>query len=319
MMRAARGSETPPIQSRVLFACRNGNRGKHAVFVANENYRGGRPFVDSVDIQMGRAPRSRLLDLELNKTDLAEIPVEEIRLATERGVRVSESKPDQLLAVIFVSRDCSAQKDARVCEGLSRAIDRSAIVNFILQKQGEPAGGLLPQWSSGTAFLFPTDTGGAKELMRQIGGSPKIVLGYDSGDALEQAIAERISVNAREASIFVTTAAIPVDGRGLHEAPTTLDARLIRWRMPSPDARESLVGLLNEYDGFGATDFEIPEAASAQQLYERELAAVKSFQIVPLAWIPRAYGVSARVRDWVAPVPGDVLPLADVWLDGEAP
>jgi ABC-type transport system substrate-binding protein len=293
--------------------------------VANENYRGGRPFVDSIAIQMGRTSRDRLLDLELNKTDLAEIPVEQVRLAIERGVRVSESKPDQLLAVIFVSRDCSPQKDGRVCEGFSRAIDRAAIVNFILQKQGEPAGGLLPQWSSGAAFLFSTETGGTKspgelgDMWQQIGGSPKIVLGYDSGDTLEQAIAERISVNVREAGIFVTTEAIPADSRGVHDAPATIDARLIRWKMPSPDARESLVELLNEYEGFGATDFEIPEGASAQQMYETELAAVNSFKVVPLAWIPRAYGVSARVRDWSAPAPGEVLPLADVWLDGEAP
>jgi hypothetical protein len=293
--------------------------GKHAVFVANENYRAGRPFVDSIAIQMGRTSRDRLLDLELNKTDFAEIPVDQVRLATERGVRVSASKPAELLAVIFTPGDRTAQKDPRVREVFSRAIDRAAVVNFILQKQGEPAGGLLPQWSSGTAFLFSTESGSAQEIRQQIGGSPRIALGYDSGDTLEQAIAERISVNAREAGIFVTTEAIPADSRGIHDAPVTMDARFIRWKMPSPDARESLAGLLNQYDGFGATDFEIPEGASAQQMYERELAAVNSFQIVPLAWIPRAYGVSARVRDWVAPVPGDVLPLADVWLDGEAP
>ena len=92
---------------------------------------------------------------------------------------------------------------ARVREALALSIDRAAIVNFILQKEGEPAGGLLPQWSSGTAFLFSTaaDPVHAKELSAQIVPAPKIVLGYDSGDSLEQAVAERIAVNAREAGI----------------------------------------------------------------------------------------------------------------------
>ena len=86
------------------------------------------------------------------------------------------------------------------------SIDRVAIVNFILQKEGEAAGGLLPQWSNGTAFLFPTarDLSAAKERWSEIHGSPKIVLGYDSGDALEQTIAERIVVNVREAGISLT-------------------------------------------------------------------------------------------------------------------
>jgi hypothetical protein len=37
---------------------------------------------------------------------------------------------------------------------------------------------------------------------------------------------------------------------------------------------------------------------------------------VPLVWLPHVYGLSARVRDWVAPGPGESWPLADVWLDG---
>ncbi len=111
--------------------------------------------MDSIDIQMGRSAKDRLLDLELGKTDFAEIPPEEARRATERGVRVSTSKPEELVALIFIGGHPIAD-DAHAREALARSIDRAAIVNFILQKEGEPAGGLLPQWSNGTAFLFPT-------------------------------------------------------------------------------------------------------------------------------------------------------------------
>jgi ABC-type transport system substrate-binding protein len=37
--------------------------GKHATLTANENALNGRPFVDSIQIQMGRAARDMLLDL----------------------------------------------------------------------------------------------------------------------------------------------------------------------------------------------------------------------------------------------------------------
>ena len=173
-----------------------------------------RAFLDSIDIEMGRAPKDRLLDLELGKADFAEIPPEEARHAAERGVRVSTSKPEELVALVFVAGRPIAE-DSHTREALARSIDRIAIVNFILQKEGEPAGGLLPQWSNGTAFLFSTaaDAAGAKDLWAQITGSPKIVLGYDSGDSLDQMIAERIAVNARDAGIVLSAEPIAKGSR----------------------------------------------------------------------------------------------------------
>src|SRR5208282_1903248 len=41
--------------------------GKHCVFAANEEYWARRAFLDSVDVQMGRASRDRMIDLELGK------------------------------------------------------------------------------------------------------------------------------------------------------------------------------------------------------------------------------------------------------------
>ena len=105
-----------------------------------------------------------------------------------------------------MSARCASKAEV-MGQALSLAIDRVAIVNFILQKTGEPAGGLLPQWSSGTAFLFPAaapsaaDLEHAKELSKEIAASGPLLLGYDSADPLEQSVAERIVVNAKEAGM----------------------------------------------------------------------------------------------------------------------
>jgi hypothetical protein len=288
--------------------------GKRAVLAADEDYPQGRPFVDSIEITMGRAARERILDLELNKTDFAEIPAEDARRAAERGVRVSRSKPEELLALVFGRRPEPGgdRINKRVREALALSIDRAAIVNFILQKEGEPAGGLLPQWSSGTAFLFSTaaDAVHAKELSAQIVPAPKIVLGYDSGDSLEQAVAERIVVNAREVGIRVTARA---SRAGLDSG---LDAELQRWRMISktPGPTLSLFRLMAE--GLAKPDPTTPSLATPEGIYEAERAIVSSYKVVPLVWLPRVYGLSARVRDWTPPGPGESWPLADVWLDG---
>ena len=339
--------------------------GKRTVLAANEDFREGRPFVDAVEIAMGRGAHERLVDLELSKTDLAEIAPQDARRAAEQGVRVSASQPDELLALVFVGGDAgpdagsnapgagstrpatqAAGKTAGQVKGrargvvaeqamgqaLSLAIDRVAIVNFILQKTGEAAGGLLPQWSSGTAFLFPAvaatpaDLEHAKELWKQIAPSGALVLGYDSADPLEQSVAERIVVNAKEAGMAVRAQQMPGAGaessRGATGRATHVDVELVRWRMSSPLPGVALKDFLARiYSGplAGVEAGAFPEAASPEDIYKQQRSVLSTYRVVPLVWLPQVYGLSARVRDWKAPGSGENWPLADVWLDAETP
>ena len=289
--------------------------GKRLTLAANENCRGGRPFVDAIEIEMGRAAKDRLLDLEVGSADFAEIPPQEARRATERGVRVSASRPEELVALVFAAGH-SIGEDARAREALSRSIDRAAIVNFILQKEGEPAGGLLPQWLNGTAFLFPTatDAAGAKEMWSQIPGLPRIALGYDSGGSLGQAIAERIAVNARDAGIALSAEAVPTAA-----SAANYDVRLVRLRMKSARPRDALSGIVATLaPGTGLDATPLPAAASSEQIYGRERDIVSSYRVVPVVWLPRTYGLGSRVRDWKAPAAGEGWPLADIWLEQDS-
>jgi Bacterial extracellular solute-binding proteins, family 5 Middle len=291
--------------------------GKHVTLAANDDYPAGRPFVDSIEFQMGRSANDRLLDLEVSAADFAEIPAEQARQAVAGGVRVSASHPDRLLALVFIAGRPAVQ-DARLRQALSESIDRSAIVDFILQKEGEPAGGLLPQWSSGTAFLFATaaDTVGAKALVSQIGSSPALVLGYDFGDSFEQSVAERIAIDAHAAGLTVTAQPIRPGG-AIGASGTAPDARLIRLSMPTPSPRDSLAKVLATLEPIAGLDaISLPEAASPEQIYAAERSVLDGYRVVPLVWYPQVYGLSARVRDWQAPAPGAAWPFADVWLDG---
>jgi hypothetical protein len=298
--------------------------GKRAMLAATEDYRLGRPFVDSIEIAMGRSAQGRIVDLELNKADFAEIPAEDARKASERGVRVSRSQPDELLALVFrdgPEPERGKPADARVREALALSIDRAAIVNSILQKEGEAAGGLLPQWSSGTAFLFSTaaDPAHAKELSAQIVPAAKIVLGYDFGDALEQAVAQRIVVNAREAGIQISAQPIrsDTDTPQPRQGTSEIGARLVRLRMVSKLPVVALEDFMETLTTMTKIDAQpLLDSASAEEIYNRERAIVNSYRVVPLVWLPRVYGLSARVRNWTPPGPGESWPLADVWLDG---
>jgi ABC-type transport system substrate-binding protein len=344
--------------------------GKRAVLAANEEFREGRPFVDGIEIAMGRGAHERLVELELSKTDLTEIPPQDARRAAEQGVQVSASQPDELLVLVFVRGNAEpdagsnagsnaagagstrpatqaagkttgqangqprgAATEQAMGQALSLAIDRVAIVNFILQKTGEAAGGLLPQWSSGTAFLFPTvapttgDLQHAKELWKEIAAAGPLVLGYDSADPLEQSVAERIVVNAKEAGMAVRAQAIPIAGASTEKSRVAalraahVDVELVRWRMTSPLPGDALRDFLTRiYAGplAGVEAGAFPDAASPEDIYKQERAVLSTYRVVPLVWLPQVYGLSARVRDWKAPGPGENWPLADVWLDTDA-
>jgi ABC-type transport system substrate-binding protein len=297
------------------FKIQSWNPGEEALLAANEQFDGGRAFVGALQIEMGRTLKDRLIDLELGKADLAEIPADQVRRASRSGIRVSRSPADELIALVF-NRKRAPGNDPRIREAIASTIDRAAIVNFILQRGGEPAGGLLPQWSSGTAFLFSTaaDPSHAQELWSQLFAPPAISLGYDSNDSQAEAIAERIEVNAQAAGIQMKLE--PVANSAT--APDRVDALLVRLRMQSPIPQVALAHFLDALDPVTGSNLDtaaLDDSAGPQQIYDAELAVIRSFSVVPIAWIPQVYGLSNRVRDWSAPGPGDGWPLRNVWLD----
>jgi hypothetical protein len=148
-------------------------------------------------------------------------------------------------------------------------------------------------------------------------------LGYDFGDSLDQSLAERIVVNARDAGINVVAKAIPATRIAtvmpMAAAKPGVDVQLLHWRMPSVSPGASLDQLLAALGPLSGTDAApLPDAASPEQIYERERTVVGSFRIIPLVWLPQVYWLNARVKDWKPPAPGQAWPLADVWLDAPA-
>ena len=195
-------------------------------------------------------------------------------------------------------------------QAISLSIDRASIADVILQKQGVPAGGLLPNWISGYAHLFPvsSDLPRAKDLLAASGREHSqpmpLVLFYDSGDAEARAVADRVAVNLREIGIMVQVSGQVVDGKGKRLAA---DLRLVRHRIAAPDPAAALSELLNSL-GEAATDLETPE-----QIYAAERAPIDAFRVIPLVHVSESYGLSPQVRDWMAPRWGGWR-LEDVWL-----
>jgi hypothetical protein len=269
--------------------------GKRAIFTADENAPGGRPFLDNVEIQFGRALRDQAVDLELGKTDVVELGATELRRQAP-GRRIWSSSPVRLMALVFGPR----MTDARVREALALAVDRSAIHSVLLQKQGEISGALLPQWITGYAFVFgaTADVAKAQALVAAVAPADR-ALSLAADDAANRSIADRIQLNARDAHLNVTV--VP---------PTAnADVRLVETRIRFADAAHALASVAV---AFGLN--EPPAARTPEEEYLAERALLEGYRVIPLFHLPEVYGAGPRVEGGPVITPVGEWRFDSLWL-----
>jgi ABC-type transport system substrate-binding protein len=279
------------------FAVSDWQPGTSLALAANEDYWGGRPFVDSVLVTLGQNWRQQMVALELGKADVVEVAPEQARRLSSAGRTITESAPDELVALVF-TREAQAADEARVRQALSAAIDRTSIVNVLLQGQGEAAETILPNWMSGYARLL-AQTGEKAESAVPPGPAGTLTLSYDASDPANQLIAERVALNARDSGIRVQTAA----------SASNADVRLVRIVLASPQPQLAL-GVVAEAAGLPSPQF---QGTSPEELYGREKEMLQSGRIIPLAYVPEATAIGPGVSGWHADLSGG-WQLADVWL-----
>lgn len=282
------------------FSITHWEGGRMAAYSANENAPGGRPFLDSVEIQMGRGARDQAIDFELGKADVIEAGPNELRRPAA-GRRIWTSAPVRLLALVFSPR----VTDARMREALALAIDRAAIHNVLLQRQGEISGALLPQWISGYAFLFPTatDLAKARSLTAGLPASRRALsLGVDDG--AWRPVAERIALNARDAGLAVSLA----------PAPANSDVRLVEVRITSSDPSRALAAVAAS---LGLA--EPPRAGAPEALLAAERALLDAFHVIPLFHLPVTYIAAPRVKGASPITPLGEWHFENLWVEGSRP
>jgi hypothetical protein len=227
-----------------------------------------------------------------------DIPFSELRRIVPERTRIWSSAPRELIALV------ADRVHPELWQALALVIDRAPIVNVLAQKRAEAAYGLLPQWLTGSEFLFAAapDLARAKQLVAQLRNAP-LALSYPVNDAFARSVAERLAVNARDAGIVLQ----PTRNPGAH-------IRLIRWSLESPDAAGEIVRL--------AEMLGLPERASTldsakpETLYQAERALLDAHRILPIAYLPDIYGIAPRVQNWdEVHKSGFTLHLENVWVD----
>jgi peptide/nickel transport system substrate-binding protein len=283
-------------------------------FVSNANYMltlaavddtwQGRPFVDTIEITGRRVVRTQWLDLAAGHADLVDVPVEGVRLAQQEHLNILQSGNCDLLA-LTVARSGVLAEDAQR-EAIALAVDRAALYNAIFQKQGEMTASLLPDALTGYGFLFPV----GRDLVRaqglhEAGGGAPLTLALDDANPTMQLTAERVALNLREAGFRVQVAVRAPNA----EASAAAELALRRIHLESADARAALEQMLAAF-GQPLTD----ESGDPATLYRMEASFIETHQVVPLLYLPRSYGVGARVHG-LRLSPDGVPLLADVSLE----
>jgi len=292
-------ADPPPLLG-AGFTIARWDAGRRAVYEADENAVGGRPFLDGVEILLGRALRDQASDLDLGKADVVELGPNELR-RQPAGRRVWSSSPVRVLALVFSPRF----DDVRAREALALAVDRSAIHSVLLQRQGEASGALLPQWLSGYAFLFPAtaDLARARQLA---GGARAITLGVS--DAAARPIAERIALNARDAGLSISVT----------PQPANADVVLVELRITATDPLKALAEMAAAL-GSPIAQRDLPPNASPEQMYAAERSLLEGFRVIPLIHLPDIYGVSPRVKGGPGITPSGEWRFENLWLEGARP
>jgi hypothetical protein len=168
-----------------------------------------------------------------NGVDLTQITLEQ-----SRSFGAASGKRSDDVGELYTLRWVEGVRiDDRVRKALALAIDRASLAMPFSRDGATPATGFLPQAISGYEFLFERkpDVGQARSLIRDSGWRLPLPLAYRANDPLARLIAERITVNAREAGMNVQPFG-EKDGQGT----TAAVARIVRVPVASASASAAL-------------------------------------------------------------------------------
>ncbi len=277
------------------FSVSQWDPGKKLLVSAREDYWGGRAFVDSIEIELGKNFRDQSISLDLGKAQLIEVAPEQLHRGNSENNRVVHSEPVELMALIF-SHERQSADDGRLREGLALSLDRTSLNNVVLQSGGEPSAALLPNWMTGYAFVFPAtvDLTHARETIAGLRQTAPWTLGYDATDPGARVIAERIALNAHDAGLSIQ----PTSGNA--------DIHLERVSLASLDPHIALAEL--------AKSLGISQPKSTtDDLYAGESGLLQTQRVIPLLHLRNASALQSTVRNWHESRDGH-WDLSDLWL-----
>ncbi|GAB6903427.1 ABC transporter substrate-binding protein [Kineosporia succinea] len=155
----------------------------------NQNYWGGAPLLDQVDVRFLPGESSRVVSLRSGEIDVIDsiTPDSVEQLKGLSGVTI-ETRPGTRLTHLFYNfrkPRTHPLSDVRVREALSYAIDGPSLINDVLQNAVVPVNGVVPPDLMGAAEVgeFRHDPDRARQLLRDLGVNDlQMTIIWESGE-----------------------------------------------------------------------------------------------------------------------------------------
>jgi ABC-type transport system substrate-binding protein len=146
--------------------------GDHLTMVRNDEYWGGKPYLDQIIVKTVKEDSARVMMLQSGDAQLiVRIPSEDIpRLGKDSNIKLDST---ETLRALFLGINCAKKpySDVRVRQALSCAIDKEAIVKNIYQGRALVAEGIIAPLTTGYVALKgnPYNPEKAKKLLAEAG------------------------------------------------------------------------------------------------------------------------------------------------------
>jgi peptide/nickel transport system substrate-binding protein len=259
--------------------------GDRFVFVRNDDYWGGKPKWDKVTVKPIKSGPSRVAALLAGDVDVIEnVPTTDIaKLKTDDRVSLSSGISNR---VIYLHLDHFREKspfvkgnggediknplrDLRVRQAISKAINRPAIVDRVMEGQAVPAGQLLDDQFFGTSKkLKPEkyDLAGAKKLLADAGFKDGFQLTlhgpndrYVNDAKIAEAVGQMLTRAGIKTKVETMTSSVffKRSSSGGPDGTPEFSFILVGWGSSSGETSSPLKSLLGTYDkskGFGASN-----------------------------------------------------------------
>ena len=315
------------------FLVESFKRGEKLVLVANDNYWGGRPNLDKVEMLYVPEGNSRVIGLKSGDYDvITGVPFSQAKsIASTSGLNL-ETKTVFKLEYVYLNHDAAPINNKDVRLALNYAKNHDAIMKAVYFGYGEKPNSFNPKMSFHDPSVepIPYDMDKAKELVAKSYDGTKIELNIDAGNSASKQIATILQQGWTEAGLNVEI--VEADGGTNWGNITKGDYQAtVSYITSDINDDDELAILQADYTG-GAnaffTNYNNPEVttilrqareasapADRAKLYSQaqEIVLWDGYS-VPLNYTPAMNGFADHVQGWRNLTTGWWW-LKDVWLD----
>ena len=189
------------------YAFKEWSRGTRIVVVRNDAYHGARPTYDQIGFQFVPEVTTRLFMMQRGQADIALRlgPAEARQLEGAKGVRLLRIEGRNIFYQLNLA--LAPTSDPRVRQAINHAVDKTAIIQRVLQGAGAPARSVIESmlWGHTAVGTWAYDPEKARQLLREANavGARVVLLSPENRYLLDSQVSQAVAGYLKAAGLTV--------------------------------------------------------------------------------------------------------------------